>query len=254
MIHAPQNDIFGNGVSRYDMLVDWERRLANEAPFYRRLFREVGARRMLDVACGTGRHAAMFHEWGLQVEGADVSPKMLAVCRERYGESESLRWVERSFDTAWTPRERFHVAICVGNSLCLAPSRSAADTAIRVMANAVSPGGICVVQVLNLWRFPEGPTIWEKCKRFESDGGQRILLKGIRRIGSRGFVDLVDLVIGPDGVTNQSKGSELIGLEADDVCSAFRKAGASCIEVFGGYNGETYDRENSRDLTVVCRR
>lgn len=254
MIHTEKSDVFENGVSRYDMLVNWDRRLANEAPFYRGIFQEVGARRVLDVACGTGRHAAMFHDWGLGVVGADVSPAMIDYCRQNYGESESLQWVTRSFDTAWTPREPFDVAICVGNSLCLAPSRSAADTAIEVMANTVRRGGVCVVQVLNLWRIPEGPTIWEKCRHFESDGGQRILLKGLRRIGSRGFVDLVDLLIGTGGVTNQSKGSELIGLEADDLCSAFKKAGASRIEALGGHNGEAFDRASSRDLIVICRR
>ena len=37
----------------------------------------------LDVACGTGRHAAYLHELGHRVIGVDASPGMLAVAREK---------------------------------------------------------------------------------------------------------------------------------------------------------------------------
>ena len=48
----------------YEAMIDWPKRLANEGPFYRRWFERVGVQSVVDVACGTGRHAAMFHSWG----------------------------------------------------------------------------------------------------------------------------------------------------------------------------------------------
>jgi hypothetical protein len=40
--------------SDYDRFVDWPGRLAAELPFIERQLRAVGARRVLDAACGTG--------------------------------------------------------------------------------------------------------------------------------------------------------------------------------------------------------
>lgn len=50
-------------------------------PLYYALFEQRGVRRALDAACGTGQHAAMFHSWGLHVEGADAGPTMIERCR-----------------------------------------------------------------------------------------------------------------------------------------------------------------------------
>ena len=69
----------------YDAMIDWKRRLERETPFYRQLFERINIQSVLDVACGTGRHAEMFHTWGLSVEGGDVSPQMLDFCRTRCG-------------------------------------------------------------------------------------------------------------------------------------------------------------------------
>ena len=61
----------------YDAMIDWPKRLAHEGSFYRRVFEQHDVRSVVDVACGTGRHAAMFHSWGLRVEAADLSPAMI---------------------------------------------------------------------------------------------------------------------------------------------------------------------------------
>ena len=61
----------------YEAMIHWPNRPANEEPFYDDLFDRAGVRSVLDTACGTGRHAAMFHCWGLRVEGTDISPKMI---------------------------------------------------------------------------------------------------------------------------------------------------------------------------------
>ncbi len=157
--------VFEQRVELYDALIDWPKRLANETPFYRHWFETVSARRVLDAACGSGRHAALFHEWGLHVEGADASPAMIAWCRRRYGETADLRWVERSYTQPPSPPGRFDAVICVGNSLALSREQDDLAPALAAMLASLRPGGVCIVQVLNLWRLPDGPTQYPKCVR-----------------------------------------------------------------------------------------
>jgi SAM-dependent methyltransferase len=232
----------------YDALIDWPARLANESPFYRKLFNRFHVHSVLDAACGSGRHAAMFREWGLLVEGADASAAMLALARAAFGESNELRWVERSFETP-PPASTFDAAICVGNSLALAPDHAAAERTIRALLSAVRPGGAVVLQVLNLWRFPEGAVVWQKFRRAAIDGVQHRLIKGVHRAGGRGFVELLDWAE-PDPTPRVDQ-PQLLALRAAEVDAIARRAGAAEIEFYGDYSFGGYDEDGSTDLIAV---
>jgi SAM-dependent methyltransferase len=238
----------------YDALIDWPRRLEREAPFYRRLFEQHEVQSVLDAACGTGRHADMFHSWGLRVEGADVSPAMIAHCRGRWGEGDRLKWVVRPFDRPPERPAEFDAAICVGNSLAIVPDSRSAGDVLAAMIASLRPGGILVVQVLNLWRLAEGPTEWQKCKRLTDEQGDRILLKGIHRIAERGFVDVVSLSLGGNDVDSRFRTAMILGLEANELLATAERAGATDLRVFGDYQESPYDRERSQDLILVGRR
>jgi len=247
MAESPFQDL----TAVYDLLVDWPKRLAREEPFYRRLFERTGARRVADVACGTGRHAAMFHSWGLSVEGSDVDPNMIERARARFGEPEGLRFVVRGFDEPIRAPEPFDVALCVGNSLALAPEADTAARAIREMLAAVRDGGAVVVQVLNLWRLPDGPCVWQRSLRATLPGGEVLVVKGVHRSGTRGYVDLlVAPVDAPEQV--QSASVPLLGFEASELRRMAAEAGASGIELLGGYRDEPYERPESTDLILVA--
>ncbi len=245
----------------YEAMIDWPKRLANEEPFYRRVFERVGAGRVLDAACGAGRHAAMFHSWGMQVEGADVSEAMIRRCREAYGESETLRWVVRGFQEPPEEPGAFDVAICTGNSLALAPELVTIELAVRRLIEAVRPGGAVVLHVLNLWRLGEGECVWQKCVRTDLGGGDSLIVKGVHRCGTRGYVDLVvaDLAGAAGGgeagaakVPMRADSARFWGLQAGDLERMAIQGGASSVEVFGDYAGGGYDPAGSADLIVVA--
>ncbi|HSW44992.1 MAG TPA: class I SAM-dependent methyltransferase [Phycisphaerae bacterium] len=245
---------FDQRVDRYDALIDWPRRLGNETNFYRNWFERADVRRVLDAACGTGRHASMFHEWGLEVEGADVSPGMIAHCRQVHGEPAGLRWVERPYTRPTDPPASFDAVLCVGNSLALTEESPGVETALRAMIDSLRPGGVCIVQVLNLWRLPDGPTQWRKCVRVPLAGGDHVLLKSIRRVGERAFIDFVDIELTPDGgMTRETESDSFIGLRADDLRAAAEAAGAGDISFFGNYQQQAYDPATCPDLILVCR-
>jgi SAM-dependent methyltransferase len=244
---------FDNLTDIFEAIIDWPKRLANEGPFYRDLFARVGARSVVDVACGTGHHAALFHSWGLRVEGADLSPNMIARARARFSEPEGLSWVVRGFNQAVLSGVPFDAAVCVGNSLALAPDVATAREAIQQMLVAVREGGAVVIHALNVWALPDGPCVWQKKVRTRLPQGEVQILKGVHRCGSRAHVEmLVCHLEGDAGM--RSEAVPFLGLEALDVERFLREAGARHVHRFGGYQGQPFDRQKSTDLLMVAEK
>ena len=192
----------------------------------------------------------------------------------------------RAFDEPITPTEPFDVAVCVGNSLALAPDMATVDRAIRQMLAAVRSGGAIVIHVLNLWHLPDGPCVWQKCLRAMLPGGadipvclessipagrqeclphgknqeclphgenQVLILKGVHRCDTRGYVELI--VADPAGGTIlQSESTPFLGLDASDLERLARHAGATTIAFHGGYHDQPYDRQESVDLLMVAEK
>jgi SAM-dependent methyltransferase len=244
---------FSQWAEVYEALVDWPRRLAHEQPFYRRLFERASVQRLVDVACGTGHHAAMFHSWGVTVEGSDVSGEMIERACQLHGRSETLRWMVRGFEEPIAAQPPFDAAICVGNSLALADTVENAQQVLGRMLAAVRPGGLIVVHVLNLWHLPDGPCRWQKCFRMMGRQGELLVVKGVHRSGGSGFVNLIVAPLDqPAKMESESIG--LLGLDAAVLEQAARSHGASRIEFHGGYDGQPYQRETSTDLMMVAWR
>jgi len=246
-------NVFDNLPDVFEELVDWPKRLANEAPFYRGLFERVRAKSVVDVACGTGRHAAMFHSWGLQVEGSDVSPRMIDCARRHFGEPSGPRWVVRSFDEPIEAAVPFDAALCVGNSLALAADIAAVQRAVQQMLSAVRSGGVVVVHVLNLWHLPDGPCVWHKCKRLKLPQGEVFLARGVHRCGDQGYVELIVADLSGGGPM-RGESARLSGIEADELRRMALQAGAAEVQLFGGYQEQPYDRQQSVDLLMVARK
>jgi SAM-dependent methyltransferase len=249
MAESPFDDL----TDVYEAIVDWAKRLANEEPFYRGLFERAAARSVVDVACGTGRHAAMFHDWGLRVEAADVSPAMIHRARARFGEPPGLRWVLRAFDEPIPTPSPFDVAICVGNSLALAPDTEALQRALARMLAAVRNGGLVFVHVLNLWHLPDGPCVWQKCKRADLAQGEVLIAKGVHRSGSRGYVDLL---VAPLAAADKlhTESVPFLGIEAADLEVMAKQAGATNTQCFGNYRLQPYNRHESADLVMIAEK
>jgi SAM-dependent methyltransferase len=237
----------------YEAMIDWPKRLAHEEPFYRRLFERIGVRSLVDVACGTGRHAAMFRSWNLRVEAADVSAGMIERARAAFGESPELRWSVRGFERPMAPPEPFDAALCVGNSLALAADRATVAPALGAMLAAVRTGGAVVVHVLNLWRLPDGPCVWQKCRRAVLPQGEVLIVKGVHRHDRRGYVELVVANL-PDGAAMHSEAVPFLGLEAAELEQTAIAAGAAGVRFFGGYDEKPYRREQSTDLLMVAEK
>ena len=245
--------IFDDLTDVYEAMIDWPQRLAREEPFYRRLVEQLGVRRVLDAACGTGRHAAMLHSWGLTVEAADVSPRMLDRARASFGQPQGLTWRLGGFDQPLAGAEPFDLALCVGNSLGLAADMHVIRQVVANLLSALRPGGALLLQVLNLCALADGPSVWQKCKRAELSGRQTLIVKGLHRTGDRGYVDLLVIDTAAQPPQLQADTAAFWGLEAEPLAEMARQAGTAEVRLYGGYQEQPYDRQESVDLVLVAK-
>ncbi|NJL92811.1 MAG: class I SAM-dependent methyltransferase [Anaerolineae bacterium] len=114
--------------------------------------------RILDMGCGTGRHALELGRRGYQVTGVDLSEGMLAEAR-RVAQAEGLSSLtfEQADATRYTTPLPFDRAYCVcEGSLGLISTGNdpqVHDMAVlRNLYNALKPGGRLLITVLNAMR------------------------------------------------------------------------------------------------------
>jgi sarcosine/dimethylglycine N-methyltransferase len=106
-------------VEKWDELIDWRKRYESEGSFFVDILRKYGARKVLDVATGTGFHSVRLLEEGFETVSADGSPEMLAQAFANgltYG-GHILRVVHA--DWRWLNRDvhgEYDAIVCLGNS------------------------------------------------------------------------------------------------------------------------------------------
>lgn len=113
-----------------------------------RLVEFIGARkrssgtRLLDVACGTGKHLPLLQEAGFDVQGLDINPEMLEVAR---GNAPVVSLHEADmidFDLG----ETFDVILCLFSSIGYVKTDENLRATIAGFARHLVPGGVAIVE------------------------------------------------------------------------------------------------------------
>jgi SAM-dependent methyltransferase len=107
-----------------------------------------GGNALLDVACGTGNHAAHLREH-YRVEGLDLEEGLLRVARERNPGAAFHQGDMTDFDLG----RRFDALVCLFSAIGYARTEDALRRTIANFARHLEPGGVAVVEP---WLSPEG--------------------------------------------------------------------------------------------------
>ena len=126
-------------------------RFEPECVFLTRLFQaKMGIERILDVACGTGAHAAMLATQGFSVTGVDLNPNMLAYARTQHSGlgNERLAFIQGDMREL-TFKEAFDAVICLCTSFSYNTTNEQIVAALQGFRRALRNGGMLVIDVFN---------------------------------------------------------------------------------------------------------
>lgn len=114
---------------------------------------------VLDAGCGTGRLLLDYLAQGLDVDGVDHSPEMLAICAH-HAAARGLapRLYDQSLKTLALPR-RYRTILASSGLLQLIPDPAAADQALARLLDHLEPGGALIAAMMQLWQVGD-PLEW----------------------------------------------------------------------------------------------
>jgi SAM-dependent methyltransferase len=140
--------VFSKSARLYDALYSFKD-YAAEAERVHAIIQEraPGARTLLDVACGTGKHLAELSRW-YEVEGVDIEPAFVEIARQRLPGVTVHEADMLDFDLG----RRFDVVTSLFSSIGYARTAERLRDAAVAMARHLEPGGLVVLEP---WILPE---------------------------------------------------------------------------------------------------
>jgi ubiquinone/menaquinone biosynthesis C-methylase UbiE len=197
--------------------------------------------RVLDLACGAGRHSAALAAAGTEVTGLDLSLPLLKAARKRgitaplvRGDMRCLPIRDGSFDAVVNLFTSFGYFDDDGDH----------DLALREVARVLRPGGRFALDFLNAPAVRAGLV-----QRDEKQLGKRRVVQE-RRIseGGRSVIKTINLVDEDRSFIEQVRLFERAELEA-----MLARAGLRVSSVFGDYGGGPHSAASSRLILLAIR-
>jgi SAM-dependent methyltransferase len=159
MIYTPQT-------WHYGLVARWWAEFNTTGPeivYFQQLIERYG-QPALDVACGTGRLLLPYLQAGLDVDGCDISPDMLALCREQAArQGLSPRLYAQAMHALDVPRTYKTLFVC--GAFGLGGNYEQDQEALRRFYQHIAPGGVLALDLYLPYQHPERWQYWVQDKR-----------------------------------------------------------------------------------------
>jgi ubiquinone/menaquinone biosynthesis C-methylase UbiE len=145
-----------NYSGRYAELYDLfyaDKPYADEARFVHDCIGEFGppqTREVLELACGTGRHAFELKKFGYQITATDRSPDMLEIARRRFANN-GITFIAGDMRELRLPARQYDAVICLFDSIGYLQTDDALRDAFRRIRSHLRVAGLFIFE---FWHAP----------------------------------------------------------------------------------------------------
>ncbi len=240
----------------YDNTIDWESRLSREMPFLLSLIENTEKPRVLDMACGSGRHSIALAARGADVIGIDSSKSMI-LAAEKHAENQGVvpKFIVGDMETIRTTVDGvFDLIICLGNSLALVKDIDSLKHVVRDVFQILKEGGSFVAQVLNFEEIH-----WSGFRNFpmktgKLSNGEEITFARLFEHSDYPFSStlVMSAFRKQEGEwTSEVSTQKVLNLKHNQMKSILLEAGFSSVEIYSNYAKGSLVKKDDRSMVIL---
>lgn len=198
--------------------------------------------KIIDIACGKGRHAKYFNKKGMDVVGVDLSQNSINTAKK--DEEKNLQFSVHDMRENYQENS-FDVVTNLFTSFGYFEDNKDEQKAINAMANNLKKEGILIIDFMNAKKVIANLVLNEQktINNIQFD---------ITRQVKDGYI-LKDIRI-TDGEEQQQFQEKVKAITLADYSEFITNAGLKIIDIFGNYKLDNFDEEISDRLILICKK
>ena len=198
--------------------------------------------KIMDLACGKGRHSIYLNSRGFQVVGIDLSPQSIAHARQF--ENEKLRFYVHDMRKVFKVQE-FDYVLNLFTSFGYFDIEKENQEALCAAAKDLKQGGKMLIDFLNPYKVVHN-LVPEEVKKIEG-----IEFHITKHLSEDNFI-IKDIRF-EDGGREYHFQERVKAIRRTRFLEYFEEAGLELVETFGDYDLNTYNREQSDRMIFVLQ-
>jgi len=198
--------------------------------------------KLIDIACGKGRHAKYFNKKGMDVVGVDLSQNSINTAKK--DENKNLQFSVHDMRENYQENS-FDVVTNLFTSFGYFEDNKDEQKAINAMASNLKKEGILIIDFMNAKKVIANLVLNEQktINNIQFD---------ITRQVKDGYI-LKDIRI-TDGEEQQQFQEKVKAITLADYSEFITNAGLKIIDIFGNYKLDNFDEEISDRLILICKK
>jgi len=196
--------------------------------------------KLIDIACGKGRHAAYFNSLGFDVVGIDLSPNNIRLAKKKA--SLTLQFSVHDMRKTYH-KENFDIATNLFTSFGYFEKYTDEQKAINAMASNLKSGGFLVLDFMNAEKIIAN--LLAKEQKI-IDG---IIFDINRELKGRRIIKNICIT---DGTEKHYFQEKVKALTLNNFNTLITKAGLKIIDIFGNYKLDNFNLLDSERLILIC--
>jgi len=198
--------------------------------------------KLIDIACGKGRHATYFNSLGLDVVGIDLSPNSIASAKKN--ENETLQFSVHDMREIYQ-KNHFDVVTNLFTSFGYFDNEKDEQRVINAMATNLKSEGVLIIDFMNAEKVITNLV-----------ANEQKIIDGItfnitRKTESNHIIKDIEIL---DKVIKQHFQEKVKALTLDDFSNFISNAGLKIIDIFGNHMLEGFDAITSDRLILICKK
>ena len=198
--------------------------------------------RVLDLACGKGRHSVRLHKLGYEVIGLDLSEESIA--EAKLNEQEGLEFFEHDMrELYWN--EYFNLVVNLFTSFGYFHNKEDDQRTISSVADSLILDGVFVLDFMNAAK------VIDNLVAYEEKNIDNIKFEITRSVEEDMIIKRIHVI---DGEVELDFEEQVDALQLDDFLKYLNEAGLIVDSIFGDYQLNPFNKKTSDRLIIIAKK